>query len=256
MEVEVKALDGFLGAFQTQTLAFFTAIAGVGVLSMAIIQALKDLTPIRSWFQAWWIRGWLAEKWAMTKEVRAALANTRTASTGDRSAEADLVLLATDGDADALYDLAIEQLCGQMNVAAQAALDNPGRYPELLFCLACRAQPADLDQVLHPPDAVRVQAAQEQIPPVILQNYVDARNRVTQQVQRAIDAVQISLGFRWKFWLQLASFALSALIAGIGVWWADGSRTDVASTIAIALLGGFLAPVARDLVASVQQLRK
>jgi NO-binding membrane sensor protein with MHYT domain len=82
---------------------------------------------------------------------------------------------------------------------------------------------------------------------------------VTHQIQRAIDALQVSAGFRWKWYLQIASIVLSGIIAGIGVWrfgHCQDPWKQFFTTIGAAILGGFLAPVARDLVASLQQLRK
>jgi hypothetical protein len=249
MSAETQAIQALLDVVQDKTLPFFTAVAGVGVLSMAILQTVKDLTPMRSWFQAWWIRGWLADKCAQSSGPD----RMQLEPASPVRAERDLVLLSTDGDRDALYDLAIEQLCGQMNVAAQSALDHPGRYRDLLLSLACRAEPEDVRRVLEPPPR---EGPKENVPPERLQPYVDARNRVTQQIQRAIDAVQISMGFRWKFLLQVAAFVLSGAITAVGVASQRPAGWNATSIVAIAVLGGFLAPVARDLVASVQQLRK
>jgi hypothetical protein len=227
---------------------FATTLAGVGVVTMAVIQTLKDMLPLRRWFQAAWISRWL--------ERRAAKAGSGVSAA---RAEADLVRLATGGDRNALYDLAIEQVAAQMNAAAPIVLDYPWDHADLLHCLAADANAEDLDHLLawRPP----LGAPRPQVSPEERAALVDARNRVTHQVQRSLDGLQISAGFQWKFYLQVASIALSAVLVWIGlILFAQGSIEVFVRHLPLyvltAVLGGFLAPVARDLVAALQQLRR
>ena len=90
-------------------------------------------------------------------------------------------------------------------------------------------------------------------------NCVDARNRVAHQIQRAIDALQLSAGNRWKLWIQIFSIGLSGIIALAGVSFfgdVSGELKRIEITVAIAILGGFFAPVARDPIAGLQSVRK
>jgi len=226
---------------------FLTAVSAIGVISMAIIQTIKDTLPVRQWFQKYRADQWLGEKCAASQ-------------TDHRLAEKDLVHLATDGDSDALYSLPIEQLSGQLNTAIQAALDKPKGHEHLVRCLASKADPEDLNQVLSPPaDAMQPRSTLTPDQQKRFDAYVDARNRVTHQVQRALDGFQIAVGFRWKLYLQLASIGLSAALAFIAVQ--HYASNDLSSwkkfcaSLAVGILAGFLAPVARDLVAALQQLR-
>ena len=66
---------------------------------MAILQTSKDLLPIRRIFHQWFLKKWFKAKCGSTGNPEAA--------------EKELVALATDGDKNAFYDLAMEQLCGQ-----------------------------------------------------------------------------------------------------------------------------------------------
>jgi hypothetical protein len=276
-----QAVQSLVTHISNVALPFFTAVAAVGVLSMAIIQTVKDLSSVRRWFQRRAVARWLGTKaaesgarlhaWALSEEGRAfmgregsrkAVAPAFSGFSGRVAAgpaEADLVLLATDGDRAALYDLPVEQLCGQLNSASQVVLDRPARHQDLMFCLASRAEPLDLARLVFPPSEARAARPKSGQGQERFDAYVDARNRVAHQVQRALDALQLSVGFQWKFYLQLASILLSGVIAGLGVFFfsdVDSVLKRLGTTVVVATVGGFLAPVARDLVASLRQLRK
>ena len=80
-------------------------------------------------------------------------------------------------------------------------------------------------------------------------------------IQRNVDAFQIRVGYRWQWWMKTVSLAVSFLLsfAGLLLFWKHGSlhgANRALMALLIAVLSGFLAPVARDLVAAVQSLRK
>jgi hypothetical protein len=239
--------------FSDRAYPFFTAALAVGLLSMALIQVLKELVPVRRWFQHHWLWQWL--------EQRRDLSGNRGQLPSVEEVEKEIVQLATDGDSHAFYNLPIEQLCGQLNAAAQAVLDHPKEHEALLRYLAAKANPADIDQVLGCSAKFREQSGATLEGPerTAFTECVDARNRVAHQVQRAIDALQLSGGDRWKLWIQIFSITLSGIIAAIGVSIFGEihgfvRRTEI--TLAVAILGGFFAPVARDLIAAMQSARK
>jgi len=219
---------------------YVLALSIIGGVTMAILQTIKDLFPLRQWFQREALQAWLREG---ETEARARLNNTAISAV---NAETDLLTLAVDGDAAALYDLQIEQVCGQFTAAIQIVLEFPAAHVDLLAITASKSDPADINMLLLPPAN----------PPS--SQFVDARTRVTHQCQRAIDAFQISTGFRWKLCLQWASFVLSTLLAGIAIDWALRPQY-LTSTVLVAVpggfLAGFLAPVAKDLLAVLQKAR-
>jgi hypothetical protein len=117
-------------------------------------------------------------------------------------------------------------------------------HVDLLAVTASQASKADFDLVLAGPPN----------PPT--QDFLDARNRVTHQCQRAIDALQITAGFRWKWILQVASIVISGSLAALAlIYKPDPISPTVLSVLVSALLAGFLAPVAKDLLAVVQKAR-
>jgi hypothetical protein len=188
-------------------------------------------------------------------------------------AEADLLRLATAGNRMAFYDLPIEQLCGQMNTASQAVLDYPHRHESLLKCLASLAEPGDAAAFAEHTQRLRLEELQRKSPRTpdeegelqrLQRHFADLRGPIANQIHRNIDAFQIDVGDRWKWYLRIASFLVSfgitagAIHAGVGAQWIDSStrRNEWEAIVLIGLLGGFLAPVTSDLQAIVRQLRQ
>lgn len=234
-------------------------LIGIAALTMAAIQTAKNMLPLRQWFQRNCVNNWLT--------ARARTARSASPAINVEQAKTDLIHLTTAGDSVALYSLPIEQLCGQINAATQIILDYPVHHWDLLRCLASQSNPDDL-AIINPPSLATqlVRRALLRKPAVTLNedehNQVDdlvaARNRLSHQIQRAVDALQISIGFRWKFWMQLVSIILSAALAVIAVV-ATGHTLSSAHAIwfivLAAIFSGVLAPIARDLVAAIEQVR-
>ena len=82
----VKAINDALDGFVRVLWPLATALAGVGLATMAVLQVIKDLTPARRWFQQQ-----LFEQWV----------RRRAKKTGQNAEDAltDLVGLATAGHA-------------------------------------------------------------------------------------------------------------------------------------------------------------
>jgi hypothetical protein len=204
------------------------------------LQLFKDLLPSRRLFQRNWFENWLAE----------AAAAQKLSTNAAQQAQGQLVDLATAGDDKALFDLPVEQFTGQINAAVQAVLDQPDQYQVLVRLLALRANPKDL-KTLFVKKRPAAGAALEQ--------YMEARNRVSRQIQRTLDAVQIAMSNSWKRLLHWLSVVISAAIIGAALTIYGGQEIWRGPTygyaLATALLGAFIAPVARDLVSAIQNLR-
>ncbi len=236
--MDILGVDQFFKDLATNWEPYVLVLSIIGGVSMALLQTVKDLLPARQWFQRYYIQKWLEEGAA---EARKNFNNPNVSAT---TAESDLLSLAVDGDQGALYELQIEQLCGQYTAAIQIVLEFPSGHVDLLAVTASKVSVGDINLVLAGPTT----------PPA--QEFLDARNRVTHQCQRAIDALQITAGFRWKWILQIASIALSAALAGIAMTHPPmNMKVNAVSLIVSALLAGFLAPVAKDLLAVLQKAR-
>ena len=164
-----------------------------------------------------------------------------------------LVRLATGGDKKAFLSLPAEQLAGQINAAAQVAIDYPETYFNLLLCLASQADKGDFITILKPlPNRSDPEFEEAK------RKAVDARNRISHQVQRNLDGFQISLSFRWKMWNQVVAFVLSAFLISLSfaIYLKDplfGKKWFL--YFVVGFIGGFLAPVAKDMVTALETLR-
>lgn len=247
--MDLTSVNEFLADLANQGSSLLEPIVAVGILSMAIIQTVKDLLPVRRVFQRRFLRAWLAGQQERARTTPAA--GSPPAETDAKDAEADLVRLATAGDASAFFDLPIEQLCGQMNAAMQVALDYPKGHQDVVRLLAASAPPADVELLIQSweQDSQRLDSLETTAKDALVQ----ARARVAHATQRAIDGLQIAAGSRWKLHLQLAAFALSFAITTLAAL-SGATKWPAASALLYGLAGGFLAPVARDLFASLQQI--
>jgi hypothetical protein len=245
---------------------YLLAVGGLGTFTMAIIQTLKDITPVRRWYQSFEMRRWLKAHAALAVDNLGIISNSIKAEDQvvllASEAEEQIVLLATDCDQRSFYDLEIEKLCGQWSAAIQLVMDYPHLYPEFLQCVAARATKVDFERVMSrnypdplPPDVeAQLSLGEQKSRFDSRQAFTEARKRVMHQIQRAVDAFQINTSFRWKWLLQMTSFLLSFSLAAFAIVLSKGP-VDVPGTLVSAAFVGFLAPVARDLFAAIQKLR-
>lgn len=249
-----NAIQNFFGESQDLG-AYLAAMAAIGVAAMALIQAAKDVFPLRRLYQRSRLHKWMTEG-AHEAEVRfgAALQDPTGGAVNARCAWKDLVALSVDGDENALLDLSVEQLCGQMSAAFQMVLDYPKQYRDLLLIAGSFASPDDINEILN---TDRSRIARGEGPPTAEQiRWADARNRVTHQLQRAVDGFQIATAYRWTYLMKISSFAVSAVLAMLAVQTKGSGIISHIGVIAFtAVLAGFLAPIARDLAATIQKLR-
>ncbi len=225
-------IQAFYSDVANNTARYVAVLSIIGGVSMALLETLKDLFPVRQWFQRYYLNKWM----------NAGAAEAGLPAGAAMNAEKDLLRLAVDGDAGALYDLQIEQMCGQFTAAIQIVLEFPALHADLLKITASQARTADLALVIAGPSNP------------LTQDFLDARNRVTHQCQRAIDAFQITAGFRWKWIFKIASISLSVVLVWVAMAM-RGKGLNAVSIIVSALLAGFLAPVAKDLLAVLDKAR-
>jgi hypothetical protein len=230
---------------------FFASIFIVGALSMILIQLLKDLLPLRQWFQEYWFKQWVVDQindpkmWNSEKTF---------------DFEWDLFGLVSPKRRNALYGLPVDQLCGQLNSAVRAALENPPRHETLFLVFASAATPADLEAFLDPPASLLTPSKATDDERKKIDWYIEVRNRVSHHAERAIDSLQVYLGAKWTHTLQTAALLLSMAFAffGIGLYWPaawlhDWSFRGVFNRFVIGLFAGYVAPVGRDILARLQR---
>jgi hypothetical protein len=217
-------------------------LAAIGSVSMALIQVAKNTLPWRSDFQRKTLQAWLARR------------NEKSS----KEAEADLIRLTTAGDDDAFYDSDIEDICSRIKSTIAVVLDYPYFHQPLLRCLASQASEDDIESILHPPppDAFQIQVKDaNDKEKESIRNYASAKTRIGLEVRSAIDAIQVHISFRWKRRLQRLSVILSSILGIVALLVAKPTRYSIGAMLIVGLLAGFLAPVARDLVAAVEKWR-
>ncbi len=251
----LQDITNFTDAFSTHAIHYFIAVAAVGTLAMAVVQALKDLTPLRARFQRAAFVAWLHRNRRWSTILR----YFRRPPT-ESHVEREIIRLATCGDRDAFFDLEIEKLCGQLSSAASIVVDFPEQNSEVMETLAAAARGDDVEHVRKVASYSRsaFQTLKDRDP----QQYdsaVNARARLMHQIQRNIDAFQIGTGFRWKMVLQLLAASISYLIVMIGIGMQTPQGLErvwiIIKAVPFAILAAVVAPIARDLLAVVTQAR-
>jgi len=218
------------------------SLTGIAILSMAALQVLKDIFHVHRRFNGLALARWL--------EAQAKRAGARFGKPPSiELARETLVTLATGGDAAALHALDTPQLTAQMSAASQIVIDNAALYDDLFRCLAAEARPEDVIQAMSPPPPMAPDATGRGEATA----WVEARNRVTHQIQRTLDGLQIALDYRWTYVNRLVVFALNAVFAVIALRLANVPGGLLYLTIPIS--AAFLAPVAKDVVTALQGLR-
>jgi hypothetical protein len=230
------------------SLAFTTAV--IAVIATATVQLIKDLSPARRWFQQYFLNKWFLSRFDQRKQAPATELNWH-------NAKRDLVHLATGGDFQAFYNLEPAQLCGQMNSAAQVALAYASRHRDLLRFLAPEADPSDIEKVASAPESPSAEVDDVSAGQSRVDTLLDARNRLAHHLQRTIDALQISMSFRWKLILQIVAYLISFTAAFMIVFAVNAAgRYDFITALTIGIVAGFLSPAVSDLLAVINRLRK
>jgi hypothetical protein len=239
-------------------------LAGVGFLVMAFIQLIKDLTPARQRYQRFRLRQYLIKGYEAVEE--------HAPSKDDlQSVTSDIVDLAAAGDAGALFSLPVEKLAGQLAVAMRSALEYPSDRAILLKIMARHAT-EDVDVVVKAgrtprPESEKTENGQPKgEEPWMAFEYADdpgvieARTRVSDEIQRSLDGLQILFAHKWQLLLKILSVAFGGAFILVSLLffmphniWGD-FRWVV--WLVLAVIGGFLAPVAHDLMAALQSVRR
>src|SRR5436305_744899 len=132
-------------------------ILALGAFTMALLQLINDMTPIRAVTHLLLVRRWIRRRVDLYAESNASNPE-RSERSGPTPAPADasandvtvtdaiaqLIAHATGGHWLALFGLAPPQLVAQINAAAQGALENPQANYALIAVLS---QPADTKAV-------------------------------------------------------------------------------------------------------------
>lgn len=136
-----------------------------------------------------------------------------------------------------LFNLPMEHVAAQINAAVDIALADPYRHIEFLETIA--AAPLR--------DELSVEKRGED----------DWHRELTQRVHSGIDQLQISIGERWRQYVQSTALALSGVYGIIFAGNAAGDHDSRPAYILVALVGGgALSWVIRDVSAIIERWRR
>jgi hypothetical protein len=231
------ALGGGLRIVRDWGLPLMMALAAVGVISMALIQAFKDIVPVHATFNRSWIQDWLGPV--------------------EGPAYQQFLQLATGGDARPLFHLPVSGLMGQVSMAVRIALLFPNDFHDLLKKLVTTTEG------LKDLEAIR-QAARPGSSPAASVDIDQARVRVGHFLERAIDAKQVAMAHDWEWWNKGAGYVVSMIVTAVAfysyfVLVAKGAQQPgwlLVTVLPLSIVAGFIAPIAKDLVKALESVAK
>jgi hypothetical protein len=215
-------------------------LAAVATMSMALLELLKVIVRARPVFHEKSVRTW-----------------TESEKTYD-----ELLMLAVGGGgtANALFDQATNKMMGQIQAAANTALDFPQRYPSLYSFLTAQpgTEAVTRDELIWAQFCERVERG-ERLDPESSETAAEvsaatrARARLDHFVARRLDAFQTVAEYRWARWNQGISVAGATVFLFFLMYQAGNGLT--ARTVMASIFGGMIAPLAKDIVSALSDLR-
>lgn len=216
-----SGIDNYIGNIWN----LVASLAGIGILSMAIVEIFRLIFQPRMFFNQYMFKRWLKKNCML-------------------SAEQDIIKLSTGGSAYLLYTLPIEKMSGQINAAAQIALAYPFKYKSIIKALGFNADTDDIDNLIM--DPLSIQNTQE---------YANARNRVSNMMQRNLDALQIQINGIWSRLMQLAGVLVSIVLIISIAGTSEYGIKNPSDLILFAVFGGMIAPVAKDILTQLTNVK-
>lgn len=257
-------------------LKYAIVLAAVGALTMALVEAYKSLFKTREKYHMRILYKWVAaspipwktiEKLHLTlkeknfhESVYRQIIHLTTGVSAERpelSYELERGLFTLSPE-NALFALELEKMMGQIQDAADMALSNPTIYPELYLLLTVGANPVDVENWYHwsvlPPTTVSEEKEKAKA-------QADTYSRLHQIMRRHLDGLQLTASYRWKQLNQFYAVLIGAVLLFIGlisIEWGTDALDKGGTWIKIvlaSLIGGMVAPVAKDLVVALKKVR-
>jgi len=261
---------------------FLGVIIALGAITIAFLQILNELTPMRSLLHAAWLRRWIGERARAYQSMvegkggskpgpsdpqqqspqSPAISWLPTLSIEEQEPRAFdmLVAVATGGHGLAFLGLPTNQLVGQINAAAQTVIENPILYYALLCVLAQPTLPTvrpfvwgtpktELPAGTHLKDLNKICEIAKSNVGKSEPDYLEARARVGHAIQRNLDGIQITLTNR------SAQSTLSlSLVISLGLAFIVLPGATPLNIVLTGASGGYVAPLIGDIVTTIRRL--
>lgn len=233
--------------FSGRILDYALLLAAIGTIAMALLELIKSVTYWRRHFHRRRIERWLAN------------------APDSTAAYQQLMLLAAGGpgNANVLYDQPTAKLMGQVQAAANVALDFPSKYPAFYEFIA--AMPLVRELRDGGDDAKLWRRFSEErmegrprkasvADDMQARSAAQARARLGNLVSRKLDVLQNAIEFDWARLNQLWSVAGGGTLLA-WVLLNQKSPPSPELVVLLSLLGGLVAPFAKDVVSALTSLR-
>jgi hypothetical protein len=269
MDVVTKMSDFILN--------YALALAATSALAVALLEAFKSLWKTRERFHMRKLHQWIGQVkipdgWTAKKEIEAGGFHDEVyrqlvvLTTGERlDTRYSLTLIKGDRfellPSNALFALELERMMGQIQEAADIVLANPSVYKALYLFMTQGAREMDITKWLaesaEVPDAMEADRQD-------IKERVDAFSRLSKFVKRRIDSLQITMTYEWARWNQAVSILLGGVLLFVSLFYIELSLSNWAiinpltwfRILVASLVGGMVAPLAKDLVTALKKVRQ
>lgn len=215
-------------------------LAAVAAITMALLEVVKALFSARRHYHERRIRAWLSDE--------------------GRLSELMMLAIGGGGTAQALFDQPTNKMMGQIQAAANTALDFPQRYPALYeFLTAQPGQGGDTpDEEVWRAFCERIERGEKidvNNPDVeaMISAATRARARLDHFVARRLDAFQTVTEYRWARANQFIAVAGATIF--LLYLFLTNAREFSPFVVVAAIFGGMMSPLAKDVVTALSDLR-
>lgn len=276
-----------IGAISDFILRYAVTLVALAALTVGIQEAFKKVFSILARFHRHALLCWLMQPPSKGRVFRTQLGATLTkgghytvpSRTGTRAdydpykAYAELLHLTVGTEVDdalvrqtanaplrrnvtrALFELDLARMMTQVQEAADAALGTPQRHRHWFDFITSGCNPHDVEEWQAAMDPKRKA-------PVDREALAQIHSRIRLLVRRRLDSFQTVTAYRWAEWNQFCGWALGAvlllaaqLMAALN-WPANQQAPGLPTMLLISLAGGILAPVAKDLVDALSNVKR
>lgn len=262
-ELVMKALV----SFSEFLMKYLVALAAVGALTMALIEAYKKVFNSLTSFHFNFIRGFIdsdQEAQRTSREINEklqlshAFADTFSELVHLMSGiEVGKARLINDRDEEKLltvFSLDVANMMGKIQDAVDAAIDNPNRYPNLFIFATSGADTGDAAAWLQIAQTPSITAD-----PAMAKTRSELYTRLHQLAKRKLDRLQLQLTYRWANLNQLYANAIGSVILFITLLWISRNEAmhlgDFLLILLASTIGGIMSPIAKDLISWLQKVK-
>lgn len=250
LQVTPKELEGALRSIVDPLIPYAAVLAGVGILSMALLESGKKLFRVGERFYFGRFVKWIKLGTPVNPTQQAAIYSQLIQSaTGVAGAQITnkppLIWFVPASEECALFTMSLSALSDELRSVGTNVLYYPESDEDLYRFLTRGAKDEDI-QKWYDDATVRSLPVRER---------TEIQDRLNGHIANRIRIFLLRTGNQWTMWNQCCSFVLGFALLGVALLVGATPSLSGPGAFIIAALGGFLAPVAKDLLVAMQQMR-